>query len=112
MVYDGDEGRLSEASFLNDFAGDVPRDRARILYAVQQPFRRALVAEKTTIAAWRSKPSYYAVSTEDRTIDPAFERFMAKRMKAHTIELRSSHLSPVSHSREISDLISLAASRA
>ena len=50
-------------------------------------------------AAWRSKPSYYAVSTEDRTINPDLERFMAKRMGAKTIELKSSHLSLIPASR-------------
>ena len=51
----------------------------------------ALLAGKTTHAAWRSKPSFYAVSTEDRTINPDLERFMAKRMGAKTIEVKASH---------------------
>ena len=110
IVYDGDVGRLTEEAFLKDFAGDVPRERARVLYAVQQPFHKALLMGKTTQAAWRSKPSFYAVSTEDRTINPDLERFMAKRMKAHTIELHSSHLSLISHPVEIANLIVTAAS--
>ncbi|GJE60662.1 alpha/beta fold hydrolase [Methylobacterium trifolii] len=105
IVFDGDEGRLSEAAFLRDFAGDLPVERARALFAVQQPFRKALLSGKTTQAAWRSKPSFYAVSTEDRTIDPDLERFMAKRMNAKTIEVKSSHLSLISHPREIANLI-------
>jgi hypothetical protein len=76
-----------------------------VLYAVQEPFHKALLAGKTTHAAWRSKPSYYAVSSEDRTINPDLERFMAKRMGAKTIEVKSSHLSLISHSEEISQLI-------
>ena len=60
---------------------------------------------KTTHAAWRSKPSYYAVSTEDRTINPDLERFMAKRMGAKTIEVKASHLSLISHAEEITRLI-------
>jgi pimeloyl-ACP methyl ester carboxylesterase len=105
IIYDGDVGRLTEEAFLRDFAGDLPRDKARILYAIQQPFHKALTAARTTEAAWRSKPSFYAVSTEDRTINPDLERFMAKRMKAQTIEIRSSHLSLISHPTEIADLI-------
>ena len=105
ILYDGDEGRLSEAAFLRDFAGDLPEAKARALYAVQEPFQRALLAGRTTHAAWRSKPSFYAVSTEDRTINPDLQRFMAKRMGARTIELRSSHLSLLSHPREVTDLI-------
>jgi pimeloyl-ACP methyl ester carboxylesterase len=109
IVFDGDFGRLSEEAFLRDFAGDLPPAKARALYAVQWPFHKALLAGRTTVAAWRSKPSFYAVSTEDRTIDPDLERFMAKRMNAHTIELKSSHVSLISHPKEISELILAAA---
>ncbi|MFK4443832.1 pimeloyl-ACP methyl ester carboxylesterase [Caballeronia udeis] len=105
IVFDGDEGRLSEAAFLRDFAGDLPEAKAKVLYAVQEPFHKALLTGKTTQAAWRSKPSFYAVSTEDRTIDPDLERFMAKRMGATTIELKASHLSLISHPDEITQLI-------
>jgi pimeloyl-ACP methyl ester carboxylesterase len=109
IVFDGDEGRLTEEAFLRDFAGDVPLAKARILYAAQQPFHKALTADRTSNAAWRSKPSFYAVSTEDRTINPELQRFMAKRMGAQTIELRSSHVSLISHPAEISALIERAA---
>jgi pimeloyl-ACP methyl ester carboxylesterase len=105
IVFDGDEGRLSEEAFLRDFAGDLPITRARALFAAQQPFDRALLSAKTTDAAWRSKPSFYAVSTEDRTINPDLQRFMAKRMTAKTIEVKSSHLSMISHSQIIARLI-------
>ncbi|HEX7948437.1 MAG TPA: alpha/beta hydrolase [Phenylobacterium sp.] len=111
IVFDGDEGRLSEAAFLRDFAGDLPEAKAKGLYAVQAPFQRALLTGRTTHAAWRSKPSFYAVSTEDRTINPDLERFMAKRMGAKTIEVRASHLSLISHPQEITDLIFAAAGR-
>jgi pimeloyl-ACP methyl ester carboxylesterase len=105
IVFDGDEGRLSEAAFLRDFAGDLPEAKAKVLYAVQQPFNKALLSGKTTHAAWRSKPSYYAVSTEDRTINPDLERFMAKRMGAKTIEVKASHLALISRPNEIARLI-------
>ncbi|MDO3435495.1 alpha/beta hydrolase [Rhizobium sp. CBN3] len=112
IVFDGDEGRLSEAAFLHDFAGDLPEAKAKVLYAVQQPFQKALLTGKTTQAAWRSKPSWYAVSTEDRTINPDLERFMAKRMGAKTIEVQASHLSLISHPDEIAQLILEAAGAA
>jgi pimeloyl-ACP methyl ester carboxylesterase len=105
IVFDGDEGRLSEEAFLRDFAGDLPEAKAKVLYAAQEPFHKALLTGITTHAAWRSKPSYYAVSTEDRTINPDLERFMAKRMGAKTIEVKSSHLSLISHPVEITQLI-------
>jgi pimeloyl-ACP methyl ester carboxylesterase len=112
IVFDGDEGRLSEAAFLRDFAGDLPEAKAKVLYAVQQPFNKALLAGKTTQAAWRSKPSFYAVSTEDRTINPDLERFMAKRMGAKTIEVKASHLALISHPDTITKLILEAAGQA
>ncbi|MGB8431576.1 MAG: alpha/beta hydrolase [Pseudolabrys sp.] len=111
IVFDGDEGRLTEAAFLRDFAGDLPEARAKVLYAVQQPFHKALLTGKTKHAAWRSKPSFYAVSTEDRTINPELERFMAKRMGATTIELKASHLSLISHPDNIANLILQAGGR-
>jgi pimeloyl-ACP methyl ester carboxylesterase len=105
IVFDGDEGRLNEAAFLHDFAGDLPEAKAKVLYAVQQPFHKALLAGRTTNAAWRTKPSFYAVSTEDRTINPDLERFMAKRMGAKTIEVKASHLSLISQPDVITALI-------
>ena len=75
-----------------------------MLYAAQEPFQKTLLTGRTTQAAWRSKPSFYAVSTEDRTINPDLERFMAKRM-AKTIEVKASHVSLISHPDEITALI-------
>jgi pimeloyl-ACP methyl ester carboxylesterase len=111
IIFDGDEGRLSEEAFLRDFAGDLPEAKAKVLYAVQDPFQKALLTGRTTQAAWRSKPSFYAVSTEDRTINPDLERFMAKRMGAKTIELKASHVSMISRPDEITRLIMEAAQK-
>jgi pimeloyl-ACP methyl ester carboxylesterase len=105
IVFDGDEGRLSEEAFLRDFAGDLPEAKAKALYAVQWPFHKALLTGKTKYAAWRSKPSWYAVSTEDRTINPDLERFMAKRMGAKTIEVKASHVSLISQPDVITAMI-------
>ena len=79
----------------------LPLQRAR----ERQLHARNKLTGKTTHAAWRSKPSFYAVSTEDRTINPDLERFMAKRMGAKTIEVKASHLSLISHPDEITQLI-------
>lgn len=105
IIFDGDEGRLSEEAFLRDFAGDLPEAKARILYAVQEPFQKSLLGGKTTQAAWRTKPSFYAISTEDRTINPDLQRFMAKRMGARTLEVRASHVSLISQPSVIAKLI-------
>jgi pimeloyl-ACP methyl ester carboxylesterase len=83
----------------------LPPDEARVLHAVQQPFKKSLTTEKTTNAAWRTKPNFYAVSTQDRTINPDLERFMAKRMGANTIEIEASHLALISQPDEVTNLI-------
>jgi len=105
IIWANDYGRLGEEAFLRDFAGDLPPEKARVLYAVQAPFKRSLLTEKTTQAAWRSRPSFYAVSTDDRTINPDLQRFMAKRMGAKTVEVKASHLGLISQPDAIADLI-------
>jgi pimeloyl-ACP methyl ester carboxylesterase len=97
--------QLSEEAFLSDFANGVDPGQAKVLYAVQGRISGTLFASRTTEAAWRTKPCWYAVSREDRTTDPDLERFLATRMNATQIELDSGHLSLVTHPREIADLI-------
>ena len=104
LVHNNGFSLLSEEAFLRDFAGDVDPVTARALYAVQGAAGDAISGARVTQAAWRTKPSFFQVSTEDRTIDPDLERFMAKRMNAKTIELKSSHLGIISHPREIASL--------
>ena len=101
--------KLSEESFLKYFANGLDHSKAEVLYAVQEPTAAALFGGRTTAAAWRSKPSWYAVSKLDQTINPDLERFLAKRMNATTVELNAGHLSLVSHPKEIADMILAAA---
>src|ERR1700738_1571774 len=103
--------RLSEDSFLKYFANGVARKKAAVLYAVQEPTAASLFGERTTVAAWHTKPSFYAVSKLDQTINPDLERFLAKRMNATTVELDAGHLSLVSHPKEVANLILAAAGR-
>src|SRR5258707_3847927 len=103
--------KLSEESFLKYFANRVEPKKPEVLYAVQQPPAASLFGGRTKAAAWRSKPSWYAGSKQDQTINPDLERFLAKRMNASTVELEAGHLSLVSHPREIADLILAAAGR-
>ena len=82
-----------------------------MLYAVQGRIADTLFASRTTAAAWKLKPSWYAVSKQDRTTSPELERFLANRMQAKTIEVNSGHLSLVTHPQEITELILDAAGR-
>src|SRR5438874_409665 len=102
---------LSEEAFIKYFANGVAHDKAEVLYAEQEPTAASLFGARTTAAAWRSKPSWYAVSKLDQTISPDLERFLAGRMKATTVELDAGHLSLVSHAQEVADLILAAAGR-
>jgi pimeloyl-ACP methyl ester carboxylesterase len=102
---------INEDAFLNSFANGVPHAKAEVLYAVQGPTAATLFNDRTTVAAWRSKPTFYAVSKQDQTISPDLERFLAKRMHATTIEVNAGHLSLVSNPTEIADLILKAAGK-
>jgi pimeloyl-ACP methyl ester carboxylesterase len=100
---------ISEPAFLEYFANGVAKDKAEVLYAEQEPAAASLFGARTTVAAWRSKPSWYAVSKLDLTISPDLERFLARRMNATTVELEAGHLSLVSRAKEVADLILAAA---
>lgn len=104
-------GQLTEQAFVRDFAGDLDPAEARAFYAVQGRVSKATPTAKTTAAAWRTRPTWYAVSTQDRTINSDLQRFMAKRMKANTIELPASHVSLLSRPQEVAGLILDAATR-
>ncbi len=112
IAWSGEWAQLTKEAFLRDFANGLPTKEAHELYAVQEPFERSLLAGKTSQAAWRSKPNWYSVSIDDRTIDPDLERFMAKRMNATTIEVKSGHLAMISHPDAIAKLIMDAAGQA
>ena len=68
-----------------------------------------LFMQKVDGVAWQSKPRWYVVATEDRTIQPELERFVAKRMGATNVELRSSHVPMLSQPRAVLDVIRNAA---
>jgi pimeloyl-ACP methyl ester carboxylesterase len=100
---------LDEAGILEAFAQDIPRDDAEVLFATQHPFAAEIFGEGAGAPAWATIPSYYAVSKLDRTIAPDLERFLARRIHATTIEIPASHVSMISHPREIAQLIERAA---
>lgn len=100
---------LSEDAFLKDFANGVDLKKAKVLFAVQGETAASIFANRTTVAAWHDKPSFYAVAKQDRTINPDLERFLAKRMNATTIEINTGHLAMVSHPKEVANLILQAA---
>jgi pimeloyl-ACP methyl ester carboxylesterase len=76
-----------------------------VLYAAQGRVSETLFSDRTTVAAWRSNPSWYAISRHDRTTSPELERFLANRMQATTVEIDSGHLSLITHPDQIAQLI-------
>jgi hypothetical protein len=102
---------LSEQAFVNYFANGVAHEKAEVVYAEQQPTAASLFGGRTTAAAWHAKPTWYAVSKLDQTINPDLQRFLAKGMNATTVEPEAGHLSLVSHPKEVADPILAAAGR-
>jgi pimeloyl-ACP methyl ester carboxylesterase len=94
---------IERTAFPEFFAGDVNLEEARVMAAVQMPWK--VSGTKISNPAWRSRPSWYQISERDQMINPELQHFMAKRIGAKTISLESSHVSAISHPREIADLI-------
>ncbi|GCE28943.1 alpha/beta hydrolase [Dictyobacter alpinus] len=100
---------IDPEAFPQVFAADVEPVQARVLAAVQRPTGLGCLTEKSGPPAWQKLPSWYLVSENDKTINPDAERWMAQRAGSTTSAIASSHASPVSHPREVADLILTAA---
>jgi pimeloyl-ACP methyl ester carboxylesterase len=109
---DGSQGTelyINPASFRSVFAADVPTETSARMAAAQRPVTLAALSEKSTAPAWKTIPSWYLIGRQDEALDPAAQRFMAKRANAHTVEINSPHASYVSHPGEVTKLILRAA---
>ena len=102
-------GWLPHDDFVRHFASDVDPVRANVLFAVQQGLSMGTFNDVMGVPAWRSRPSWFLVATNDEAIPPDVERMFAKRMGATTVEVASSHLAMVSHPDEAVSLIEAAA---
>ena len=91
------------------FAGDLPENEQKEVWATQGVPAADLFASKTENAAWKSKPSWYIVAKQDRTVQPELERFCAQRMGATTYEADSSHVVMLSNPGLVTDVIRMAA---
>src|SRR5580698_8129555 len=103
---------IDRAKFHEIFAKDVPEAESAIMAATQKPVAGASFSETQAVAAWKTVPSWYAVSTQDHAINPDSERFMAKRMNARTTEIEASHVSFISQPAKIVKMIEEAAGMA
>ena len=91
------------------FAGDLPEQEQRLVWATQGVPDADLFNQKLDGTAWRMKPSWYIVANHDRTVHPDLERFAAKRMGAHTYDVDSSHVPMLSRPDFVLDVIREAA---
>ncbi|HEY6407406.1 MAG TPA: alpha/beta hydrolase, partial [Ktedonobacteraceae bacterium] len=100
---------IKQQKFRESFAQDVDPLEASIMASVQKPGNAAIFGDPTTAVAWKTLPSWYLLSTNDRMIPPSLQQMFASRMKATTISVPSSHASIVSHPFAVFELIQAAA---
>src|ERR1700756_228581 len=96
-------------SGIDCFAGDLTEQEKQIVWATAMSPVADLFDQKVEGVAWKSKPSWYIVAKNDRTVNPELERFVAKRMGATTYEVDSSHVPMLSHPGFVLDVIRSAA---
>ena len=87
------------------FAGDLPEQEQKLVWATQGVPDADLFNQKLPGTAWRTKPSWYVVANNDQTVNPELERFVAKRMGAHTYDVDSSHVPMLAHPDFVLDVI-------
>lgn len=95
--------------FHTGFAADVNSEKADFMYASQGPIAAKAFTTPLTRAAWKTKPSYAIVATEDKSINPSLERMMYKRAGAVVTELSGSHVLFISKAKEVAAVIDAAA---
>lgn len=100
---------LDTEQFADVFAADVDPATSAVMAVTQRPWSGAAFGEPSGPSAWRTVPSWYLLCTEDRTIPPGIQRFMAERARATIVEAAASHASMVSHPEAATELILQAA---
>jgi len=101
---------LDKAKFPASFAGDVDNERAAFMADSQVPWGVDALSGTVSEPAWKTKPSWYLVATDDKMIPPAAQRFMSKRAGSTVAEVAGSHAIYVSHPNAVAALIEKAAS--
>jgi pimeloyl-ACP methyl ester carboxylesterase len=103
---DAADGRLwLKPDGIDCFAGDLPAAEKGLVWATHYAPDVNLFNSNAPGVAWKTKPSWYIVATQDRTVNPDLERFVADRMNATTYEVESSHVPMLSHPEVVLDVI-------
>jgi pimeloyl-ACP methyl ester carboxylesterase len=100
---------LDKAKFRASFAADVDPEKAAFMADSQVPWGVEALGGAISEPAWKTKPSWYLIATEDKMIPPAAQRFMSKRAGADVVEERGSHAIYVSQPRAVAALVEKAA---
>ena len=100
---------LDKAKFASSFAADVSPDLAEFMADSQVPWGVEALSGAISQPAWKTKPSWYLVSTEDRMIPPDAQRAMSKRAGSTVVEVKGSHSVYVSQPQAVASLIEQAA---
>jgi pimeloyl-ACP methyl ester carboxylesterase len=101
--------KLSEKGVVEDLAPDLPEADQRILIATQGPTAGAAFGAPIGTPAWKTKPTWFVIASEDRVVSPKLEQSEALEMNAKSITIASSHLVLVSHPAEVAGFIGQAA---
>ncbi|MHC6223867.1 alpha/beta fold hydrolase [Pseudomonas sp. X10] len=96
---------LTPQGMATDFAQDLPKAQTAIMAATQGPIRASAFDDRTSAAAWTSKPSWYVISKQDRMIDPGLQHAFAKKIGAQATELDSSHVPQQSRPADVAKVI-------
>ena len=99
---------LDKAKFPASFAGDVDAERAAFMAASQVPWGVDALSGTISEPAWKSRPSWYLVATDDKSIPPPAQRFMSKRAGSTVVEVAGSHAIYVSQPNAVAALIETA----
>jgi|SRR5882724_12057704 len=100
---------LDKTKFGASFAGDVDNDRAAFMADSQVPWGVDALSSTISEPAWKTKPSWYLLTTDDKMIPPAAQRFMSKRAGSTVVEVAGSHAIYVSQPNVVAAIIEKAA---
>jgi len=101
--------KLSGTGVFEDLAPDLPEVERQVLFAAQAPTAGAAFGTPISTPAWRNKPSWFVIASEDRVISPKLEEAEAQEMKAKSITISSSHVVLLSHPADVAVFIAGAA---
>ncbi len=97
--------RLTDEGMSQHFAQDLPASQTAVMAATQGPIAGKAFGEKVSVAAWKTKPSWYVVAASDHMIQPALQRDFAKQINARVTEVKTSHVPQQSQPASVAAVI-------